>query len=222
MAAFAWVPLLGLPLLLWLMARCRPGTAALLRGDRRYWSRFFRSVTLTEWIAAALLLVLVKPAGLGLGPVPAWVWTGVPVSVVGLLVLARRAAPSPAAAAPAGFPLFAPWSQAERVLWVLLYAPSLAFCEELIFRGGGMAVLTPRVGPVTAAALQAVPFALLHAGGRQRPLELGARWAVGAALGLLVAAGGSLWATMALHGALDAFTAALPARRLSRPDRPPQ
>lgn len=212
MRSVAWLPFLGLPLLLGLLVRRLPGHAAFLAGDRQQWSAFFRWNTLIEWAGAAVILVCLPAGELHLAPVPAWIWTGLPVSLAGLLFLARRAAPEESSAL-AGYPLFSPWSWRERVLWLLVYAPSLTFCEEVIFRGGGLALLTPLVGRLPAALIQAVPFAFLHFRARQRFGELLARWAVGAALGLIVATGSSLWAAIALHGALNALAAALPAHR---------
>jgi membrane protease YdiL (CAAX protease family) len=85
---------------------------------------------------------------------------------------------------------------AEPLRLLLLYLPSI-LQVEVCFRGVLLFALHPRLGPVGAAAVAALPYGLVHLD-KPLPEALGSV-PVGFALGWLAAWTGSIWYGLVLH-----------------------
>jgi membrane protease YdiL (CAAX protease family) len=107
-----------------------------------------------------------------------------------------------------------PRTASERQQWVFA-SIGAGLSEELWFRSVLPCVLRavdPHLSITTVVWIQAVVFGVSHL--YQRALGVIGTTAAGAYLGVLTVASGSIWLACALHVALDARFALLPARRV--------
>lgn len=174
----------------------------------------YRRTILGQWLTAAaavatwfLLGRTLAALGLGGARGAGFWWGGGAVLVAcALLVLQMRAVcanPEKLAAARAKFePVRALLpADAREARWFDGLGMTAGICEEIVYRGYLLAVLTALFGTVAAVALAAVVFGLAHA-------YQGARGAAGTAIagavaGTLVVWTGALWAPMLLHAVVD-------------------
>ena len=89
-------------------------------------------------------------------------------------------------------------------------------CEEILYRGFVLVVLTPLLGTVGAVAVSSIVFGLGHA--YQGVGGFAKTSAVGFALAGLTLLSGSLWIPMVVHAALDLNAGYLARRCLVTPD----
>jgi len=185
--------------------------------------RHFRRAIVGEWAAAAVILAIgalasYRPAtiGLGLGPHPAselfivaWV-----TIVLGLSALVFRFGGSGITNAlrrqARGFEALLPRGRRERLTFAAL-AITAGICEELIFRGFGIAYvrwLWPGAPRTAVIVVTGLAFGLGHLYQGARGVVLTA--VVGGYFAWLVLSTGSLWPAMVIHGLLDLRILALP------------
>jgi membrane protease YdiL (CAAX protease family) len=166
------------------------------------------------WIVTALVVVSWSAAGRGAiapGAVfsgDAWGWGGMigAVLMAGALVvqfLVTRRSPEhleQAREQMGELSMIAPRNPREFRTWNVV-SVSAGICEEILYRGVLMVVLTAWTGPWIALALSSLVFGLGHA--YQGPTGVIRTGAVGLALGLLVLLTGSLLPAMLVHTVLD-------------------
>jgi uncharacterized protein len=208
-AGFA-VAELALPIFLGLVMEMLPPLRPFFAGDRAHWLRFWMTTLASLWVATGIVVLLMLQGGVG----PAMVGLRTPghtlavaVSVVivalalGALIAGARAAGPGPTAHPA---LFLPHTRGERLLMVLVIAPSAAVCEELLYRGYVLGFLQPTIGLLPANLVQSLLFGFHHGGIRQGTRALVARAAIGCAFGLIATRAGTLTAVIAIHYLFDA------------------
>ena len=107
-----------------------------------------------------------------------------------------------------------PHTESERRLWPLV-AVSAGICEEVIFRGFLIALMSSLSGPITAVLVVAILFGLGHAyQGRDAIFKTGA---FGLILTFIALASGSLVPVMIIHFAQDLFAGDIGYRVIARP-----
>jgi uncharacterized protein len=110
-----------------------------------------------------------------------------------------------------------PVRRSERV-WFLALSAAAGVCEELLFRGLLPALLSALLhGPPAwfVILLAAIAFGAAHA--YQGTAGVTATGILGALMGIVYVATGSLFVVMVLHALIDARVGLLPARALGRP-----
>ena len=210
----------GVPVLSYATAR-RPELRMIARPD------LYLSAVVSQWILTVGGVVVVLAGGpnfrsigfRGVTPGDFFFWLGLlaAVSVAGLgliLVLERRGWWPPE---PDLVLLLMPANRREKLLAVLMVAPTAALCEEFLYRGYLLSQLSVWLGgSLWAWAMSAIAFGLAHC---YQGLNGMARAAIlGALLAYPVLRLGSLYPSMAAHFLIDAVALAwLGPRFLTRP-----
>ena len=177
------------------------------------------SAVVTQWIVLGLLLGVLwleERAGLSptlsgpLGPRQTALWTAAVMLgagvVVGAVWLLRRLS---GLAESAAVRHLLPRNGRERLLFVLVVAPTAGFVEEALYRGYAISRLEPVVGdPWLAAGIACVAFSLGHV--YQGRIGLMRAGTVGMVLAAPYVMTGSLLPSMIAHAAIDALSALLP------------
>jgi membrane protease YdiL (CAAX protease family) len=187
----------------------------------------YRSGIIVQWTIVGLVVVIGllggrRAASIGLQR-PGDAWDGWwPVLQVGVLlvvstiVMRRPSMRAPLRRQASGFLALLPSTTHERQTFAGL-AITAGTCEEIVYRGFLMAYLSWLLPGVTSGwivVLSAVAFGLAHA--YQGPRGIVLTGIVGATLGALVVASGSLLPAIAVHALVDLRILALP--DLSLPD----
>jgi CAAX protease family protein len=207
---------LALPIFLGLLIGLLPSIRPFYEGDRTLWRRFWGTTVATLWITTAVVVLTMSQGGV----VPPAVGVRVPDRTflvwaaslvaglsVGAIIAGARANGQGPTEQPA---LFLPYTRSERLLLVLVIAPSSAICEELLYRGYVLTFLQPVMGLWSANLVQSLLFGFHHGGIKQGTMALVARAALGFTLGLIVVRTGTLTAVIAAHFLLDAVLALRP------------
>lgn len=210
---------LGWPITLGLMIGALPSIRPFFRGDRSLWFAFWRLTVVALWAVAAVVVFLMARAGVTLAMVGAVAPSRAVGLLAGAVVVAIAAAAWVVSArnATADGPtehglIFLPHSRRERLFMALVIAPSAALCEELVYRGFVLTLLSSALGFWSANAVQAALFAFHHGGTKQGgPAYLG-RACIGLAFGFVAMRTGTLTLVIALHYLLDAALSLRPGR----------
>ncbi len=199
---------------LWYWPRCVRAIRAHVAGARE---RMYRRVATVVWIATLYVLALwvakSRPWGtlrLGFsGPLRSGIGFAVAAIIIALLVLQNRkvgkALTRPKAVAQlrerlAFADALTPETEGERRgFWFLSLTAGI--CEEVLFRGFLMWLITAWMGLIAAVILSSIVFGCAHIylGVAQVPRTA----IVGLVLALIAVAAGSLWPAMAIHAAVD-------------------
>ena len=194
--------------------RCVRAIRARVPGAR---ARIYREMATVLWIATLYVLAVWITKGrpwdtlrLGLsGPLRSGIGFSVAAIVVALLVpqarKARKALQRPEAAARLreqlvfADPLVPETDGERRGFWFLSLTAGI--CEEILFRGFLIWLITAWLGVVSAVILSSIVFGCAHIylGFAQVPRTA----IVGLVLALIVVAAGSLWPAIVIHAALD-------------------
>jgi membrane protease YdiL (CAAX protease family) len=219
-ALFVMLLVAGVPALSYATAR-RPELQTIPRQD------LYLSAVVSQWILAAVGVAVVLAGGpgfqaMGFRGVSLWdflLWFGllaaVSVLALGLVILIERRGWWPPE--PDLVLLLMPANRREKLLAVLMVAPTAALCEEFLYRGYLLSQLSVWLGgSLWGWAASSIAFGLAHAyqglNGMSRAALLGALLAYPV---LLL---GSLYPSMAAHFLIDAVALAwLGPRFLSRP-----
>ena len=134
--------------------------------------------------------------------------TAIIVVIVSILLLSQirmvRGAEGEAAASlrrqMAGVEKMMPHTKGERTVFLSL-SLTAGFCEELLYRGFLIGYLLTLTGPVAAVAISAAVFGLAHA--YQGGIGIVKTGLVGAVMGIVYVASGSIWPAVLLHAVLD-------------------
>jgi membrane protease YdiL (CAAX protease family) len=214
----------------WLGRRRYRRLVATATGQPEARVRHYRRGIIGEWAAVALIAVVGllarrSPASIGLrvGPNPAS--DLVIVAVVGALLgvtaalfrFGGRGIRDALRHQARGFQALLPRDRHERILFAGL-ALTAGICEELIFRGFGLAYvrwLWPGASNVELIVVTAVAFGVVHL--YQGPRGVVLTGLVGAYLAWLVLSTGSLLPAMAIHALVDLRILALPDLSLPEP-----
>jgi membrane protease YdiL (CAAX protease family) len=200
---------------------------ARLPGDPTARLAHYRSGIVGQWTIVAIVVVIGLLAGRSAASIglhrPGDAWDGWwPVVQVSLLlalstvVMRRPAMRAPLRRQASGFLALLPSTTQERQTFAGL-AVTAGTCEEIIYRGFLMAYLSwllPGVSSGWIVVLAAIAFGVAHAYQGLRGIVL--TGIVGATLGALVVASGSLLPAIVIHALVDLRILALP--DLSLPD----
>lgn len=198
----------------WYWPRCVRAIRARVPGARE---RFYRKTATAEWIVTLYVLGLWiakgRPWGalrLGFsGPSRSGIGFSVAAIIVALFVLqarkVRNALKHPKAVAQLreklafADPLIPETNGERRGFWLL--SMTAGICEEILFRGFLIWLITAWLGLVAAVILSSIVFGCAHIylGVAQVPRTA----IVGLVLALIVVASGSLWPAMVIHAAVD-------------------
>jgi membrane protease YdiL (CAAX protease family) len=219
-ALFVLLLVAGVPLLSRATAR-RPELRMIPRPD------LYLSAMVSQWILTAVGVVVVLLAGPGFRAIGFrgimlrdflfWLGLVAGVSVLGLgllLVLEHRGWWPPE---PDLVLLLMPETRREKLLAVLVVAPSAALCEEFLYRGYLLTQLSVWLGGnLWAWAISSLAFGLAHAYQGSNGMARAAL--LGGLLAFPVLSSGSIFPSVAAHFLIDAIAMAwLGPRFLSRP-----
>lgn len=189
--------------------------------------RVYRSLVFSNWALAALAFIVLDSQGLpwrflgfwwlGLGPFLAWtlpILAGCfAVRRVVCWLMKRGWLPPEIETVK-----LVPETRTERIVCLLLLAPTIGFCEEILYRGYLLLELPQWLGPYGTAwalVLSAVVFGLAHAShGRSRVL---ATTLIGVLFSCPLVYSGSLYPPIVAHAVYDAVVLVWLAPRSSKP-----
>ena len=206
----------ALPVFLGLVIGLLPSMRPFFAGDRSGCLLFWMTTLAALWITTLVFVALMFQGGVSVGMVglrvPERTASEIAGAVVatlalGALVLSARTTGAGPAEQPA---LFLPHARHERLLIVLVIAPSAAVCEEVLYRGFVLAFLQPVIGFWPANLVQSLLFGFHHGGITQGTVALLSRAAIGVVFGGIAASTGTLTAVIAIHFVFDAVLALRP------------
>ena len=209
-AAFAW------PIYLGLLIGDRPNVRAFFDGDRSQWFAFWWTTVGALWLVTLSLAFVMARAGVPLSAIGAFAPSRVLLLIAAILVIAfgvgarstgiKVSSPGPT---DRGL-IFLPHTLNERLFMVFVIAPTAALCEEIVYRGFVLRLLSAVTGFWIANIVQAALFGFQHGGVKQGGVAWFSRAAIGFVFGLVVISRGSLTLAILLHFVIDAAAALRP------------
>ena len=212
---FTMIGILFVLLPLFAMWKMRQLQDSLQAGQPRARLDSYRVTMIIQWGLVVVALVLWRVTGrewsdLGLrleGGMGAWIGSGLGLAVLVALAWQTRSVLRSAEkrrevqAACADLTDMLPQDVEESRAFTAL-SVTAGICEELLYRGFVLAVLTPMLGAWWAVAASSVAFGVAHA--YQGPSGIAKTGAIGFAMAGLYLLTGSLWVPMIVHMAVDA------------------